>query len=260
MKCERRGAFRVPIQVGVKLRLRSEQDTVDIEGILLDLSDNGMDVLAAQPLYPSAIVEARFSLPNSPFLFEIGGEVAWANPNGESGVRFTDTSESLRAALARWVEENSQESSRAKPEPLPGCTLTDLSPSGCYIETSSPIPERTLVALCLAVKGAELQTQGLVRVMHPGHGMGIEFAVRTHEQREQTSRFIQSLTEQPGTRPELLVFPKTLGVSGNESCALSDEMEDLLLDLLRNHEAFSEDTFIVALRSQRGREIVESQA
>ena len=34
---------------------------------------------------------------------------------------------------------------------------------------------------------------------------------------------------------------------------LPDEMEDPLLDLIRNHEAFSEETFLEALRSQRPR-------
>jgi CheY-like chemotaxis protein len=89
LKRERRTAFRVPIQVAVKLQLASrDEGSTEIEGILLDLSETGMDVLASQPLYPSARLKATFLLPNAPAEFELTGEVAWANPNGESGVRF----------------------------------------------------------------------------------------------------------------------------------------------------------------------------
>ncbi len=36
----------------------------------------------------------------------------------------------------------------------------------------------------------EVQAEGMVRVMHPGFGMGIEFAARTAEQRSQVEHFI----------------------------------------------------------------------
>ena len=49
MKRERRNAFRVPIQVEVKLRLENPDGMPEMEGILLDISDSGMDVLAPQP-------------------------------------------------------------------------------------------------------------------------------------------------------------------------------------------------------------------
>src|SRR5713101_5323875 len=76
IKRERRSSFRVPIQVAVKLQLENGGGPAEIEGILLDLSDNGMDVLAAQPLYPGGSLRARFTLPDSPAEFEVLGEVA----------------------------------------------------------------------------------------------------------------------------------------------------------------------------------------
>jgi hypothetical protein len=36
------------------------------------------------------------------------------------------------------------------------------------------------------------------------------------------------------------------------------EIEDPLLDLLRNHESFSEEMFLQALKSQRSAEVIES--
>jgi DNA-binding response OmpR family regulator len=257
IKRERRSSFRVPIQVAVRLRLENAGGPAEIEGILLDLNDNGMDVLAAQPLYPGGSLRAGFTLPDSPAEFEVLGEVAWANPNGESGVRFTGTPENVRAALRCWLRENSKPALPAEAEPVADCKLTDLSLGGCYIETASPFPERTQVVLTLRVDGVELQAQGLVRVMHPSRGMGIEFAAHASERAE---NFIQFLSSRPGIEPQLLVSPQPLDAAAPDTySAHRDDVEDSLLDLLRNHESFSEEMFLEALRSQRNAEFVQSE-
>jgi len=263
IKRERRTAFRVPIQVAVKLTLANgEEGAAEIEGILLDLSETGMDVLAAQPLYPSARLKMSFLLPNAPSEFEIGGEVAWANPNGESGVRFCDTPESVQGALHWWLAQNSKPGIPVAPEAVADCRLTDLSLGACYVETASPFPERTQVVLILGADKLEFRAQGLVRVMHPSRGMGVEFAVRTAEQRQHTEEFIEFLTSRPGVRPQLRVAPQPLAGDRDEESAILEqfgsEIEDPLLDLLRNHESFSEEMFLEALKSQRSGEVVES--
>ncbi len=265
IKRERRTAFRVPIQVGVELSLRNDAASSSIEGILLDISETGMDVLASQPLYPSARVQARFTLPNSASELALNGEVAWANPNGESGVRFSETPESLRVALQSWLAENSTQCLSPEPEAVSDCRLTDLSLGACYVETASPFPERTQVILILRAESVEFRAQGLVRVMHPTRGMGIEFATRTHEQRHQTEGFIDFLTSRPGVQPDLRVAPQPLAPDEDSSVLLltdgtddAVDVDDSLLDLLRNHESFSEEMFLQALRSQRSAEFVES--
>ena len=259
IKSERRHSFRVPIQVAVKLRLENGDGPREIEGILLDLSDDGMDILAARPLYPGASLHARFTLPDSPSEFEILGAVAWANPNGESGVRFTGTPENLRAALRCWLRENSKPAAPVATEPVADCKLTDLSLGGCYVETASPFPERTPVVLTLGADGVELQAQGLVLVMHPSRGMGIEFAAPAHGQRTQTESFIRFLASRPGVEPELQVSPH-MQERANDTCrSHSQDGEDPLLDLLRHHESFSEEMFLEALRSQRNAEFVNSK-
>src|SRR5438309_1044734 len=50
LKSERRRKFRVPVQLSVTL---SWQDAPEVEGIMLDVSEDGMDVLSAQPLQGS---------------------------------------------------------------------------------------------------------------------------------------------------------------------------------------------------------------
>ena len=255
IKRERRTAFRVPIQVGVTLRLPAQAGASEIEGILLDLSETGMDVLSSQPLYPLARLDVRFTLPNSPSELQLAGEVAWANPNGESGVRFADLPDPVHAALHGWLAEHVKEVPD-EPDAVPDCKLTDLSLGACYVETASPFPEQTQVVLILRAEGVELRAEGLVRVMHPTRGMGIEFSLRTGEQRRHTEDFIQFLASHPGVQPELAVAPQGLA-SGPEHVGADGSIDDPLLDLLRNHESFSEEMFLQALRSQRSAECPE---
>jgi CheY-like chemotaxis protein len=256
IKSERRSSFRVPIQVAVKLRLESG-DPLEIEGILLDLSDSGMDVLASESLYPGASLGARFTLPNSPAEFEVTGQVAWANPNGESGVRFTGTPDNVRLAMRCWLRENSQAAVAVQEEAAADYKLTDLSLGGCYIESASPFPERAQVALTLRADELQLQAQGLVRVMHPSRGMGIELATDAPEQRIRIEKFIQFLTSHPGIEPQTRISPQSLEGVPDTYSTHDDALEDPLLDLLRNHESFTEEIFLEALRGQRGADFVQ---
>jgi CheY-like chemotaxis protein len=255
IKRERRRSFRVPVQVPLQLRV---QNGPEMEAILLDLSEGGMDVLAAQPLYPSAAVSARFMLPGGNVEIEPRGEVAWANPNGQSGVRFSDLNETLRNTLRGWVAANAPELPPDDPEPVSQCKLTDLSLGGCYVETASPFPEHSGIVLSLRAEDMDVQVEGLVRVMHPEHGMGIEFASRTAEQRQQVETFIDFLTSRPGTLPELLITPRALTAASSEyeNASGGEELEDPLLELLRGGASLGQDEFLGALRKQRHSEEV----
>lgn len=257
IKRERRTAFRVPVQLPVKLRVENGSE---MEGIVLDLSEDGLDVLAAQPLCPAAKINARFTLPDQDTEMDVRGEVAWANPNGESGVRYTDIPEHLRRSLREWVVTNAAEMPDG-PEPVSVCRLSDLSLGGCYVETESPFPERSGIVLCLKAAGLEVQAEGRVRVMHPEFGMGIEFASGTAEQREQVGTFIGFLTSRPGTVPQLLITPKTMAaVSASDypKSKGSTEPEDLLIDLLGRADSLNQEDFLKELRQQRNSEEVAS--
>jgi CheY-like chemotaxis protein len=250
IKRERRRSFRVPVQVPVQLNL---EDNTELEGILLDLSEDGMDVLAARPLYPSAHITCRFNLLDAFGEVVVSGQIAWANPNGQSGVRFVDMPEELRQNLRGWVTANAPELPPEDPEPVSQCTLTDLSLGGCYVQTESPFPERSAVVLALTAGEMEVQTEGVVRVMHPAYGMGIEFPSRTEEQRQQVSEFIDVLSSAPGTAPKLTVTPRALIARGDDTNGQrTEDLGDALLELLRSHESLTQEDFLRCLRNQRG--------
>lgn len=259
LRRERRRSFRVPVQAPVQIALSGGDQ---IEGIMLDLSQTGMDVLAAQPLHAAALLGLRFSLPDGSLEVDTHGEVAWANPNGQSGVRFLDLPDTQREKLKVWLLANATEIPPEEPDPVSVCKLTDLSLGGCYVETESPFPERALVDLCLKAADMEIHADGMVRVMHPGAGMGLEFPSRTTEQRETVAHFIEFLTSRPGTMPELLISAKSLVADPAQfqqpNNTVDDSLEDPLLELLRNGQSFTREEFVTELQRQRNPEAVAS--
>src|SRR5579864_3080323 len=204
---ERRRAFRVPVQAPVAIALHDQRK---VEGILLDLSETGMDVLTAEPQVAGALLAFQFQLPDGALQVEAHGQVAWANPNGQTGVRFLDVAPEVSSSLGKWLKAAAATTGAVADEVVPHCKLTDLSLGGCYVETTAPFPERALIDLCLRTGELEVHTEAMVRVTHPGRGMGVEFPSRTPEQRAQVGNVIDFLRSTPDTAPDLIVSPKAL--------------------------------------------------
>ena len=259
LRKERRRSFRVAVQAPVQLSLAGGDP---IEGIMLDLSQTGMDVLAAQPLLPAALIGLRFSLPDGSLEIDAHAEVAWANPNGQSGVRFLDLPATQVEQLRAWLLANAREVPLEEADPVSLCKLTDLSLGGCYVDTESPFPENALIDLCLKAADIEIHADGIVRVMHPASGMGVEFPSRTSAQRETVAHFIEFLTSRPGTMPELLISPKAIVADESQfdqpAGSAEEHLEDPLVELLRTGESLSRDEFVAELQRQRNPEAVAS--
>jgi DNA-binding response OmpR family regulator len=255
---ERRRAFRVPVQAPVEITL---PDSRKVDGILLDLSETGMEVLTAEPLERGALLAFHFQLSDRTLEIEARGEIAWANSNGQNGVRFVDLGAAFAAKLKMWLQAAATIVGSEASEAVPNCKLTDLSLGGCYVETDAPFPERALVDLCLKTAELEVHTEGMVRVAHPGHGMGVEFPSRTAEQRAQVANLIHFLRQGPSTMPELIISPRALVAdlkqfeSADKTVADSpEELEDALLELLRRGAALQQEEFLSELKQQRNPE------
>lgn len=249
LKRERRRSFRVAVQAAVSL---STSEIPSLEGILLDLSSGGMDVLAAQPLSPPALVHFGFELPEGAAKLEGEAEVVWSSPNGQLGLRFLDMPVEMRDKLGEWLTAHAQEALPEEPDPVSRCKLTDLSLGGCYVESESPFPQASAVDLCLKAEGMEIHTEGVVRVMHPTHGMGIEFPARTEEQRKSVADFIEFLSKVPGTTPQLEISPRALVADKQElDQKPATESEDPLLELVRTGSTLEQEQFLSQLHAQR---------
>jgi len=251
LKRERRQSLRVAVQAAASIRI-DESNTV--EGIVLDLSTGGMDVLTAKPLPSAALVRVSFQLPDGGAGVEGDAQVTWSTANGQTGLRFLDMDAKIREGMGEWLVARSQDALPEEPDAVSQCKLTDLSLGGCYVQTESPFPQSSAVDLCLRAAGMEIHAEGLVRVMHPGHGMGIEFPARTEEQRKSVGEFIEFLTGQPGATPQLEISPRSLvanAVDLNQTSSAATDAEDPLLDLLRTGNAMDEEAFLAELHRQR---------
>ena len=250
LKRERRQSLRVAVQAAASIHM---DDHSTLEGILLDLSTGGVDVLAAKPLPSGTTVRISFQLPDGAGI-EGDAEVAWSIANGQTGMRFLDMDAKMRDELCQWLSDRSQDALPEEPGAVTQCKLTDLSLGGCYVQTESPFPQSSAVDLCLRAAGMEIHTEGLVRVMHPGHGMGIEFPARTEEQRKSVGDFIEFLTGQPGATPQLETSPRSLvanAVDLNRTSSAATDADDPLLELLRTGPALEEEAFLAELQRQR---------
>jgi CheY-like chemotaxis protein len=262
---ERRRAYRVPVQAPVELAL---PDTCKLEGILLDLSETGMDVLTAEPQVQGALLNFRFQLPDGSLEVHAQGEVAWASANGQTGVRFLDLDPTIKAQLQVWLKAAAGTTTAGPEESVSHCKLTDLSLGGCYVETDSPFPEQALVDLCLRAGEMAVHTEGMVRVAHPGHGMGVEFPSRTQEQRAEVGNLINLLRSCRESMLELSVSPRALTADlsqferaekledENSESPAPEDLEDPLLELLRQGTKLQQEDFFEELRRQRSGESV----
>jgi CheY-like chemotaxis protein len=253
---ERRRAFRVPVQAPVQITVAEGRK---LDGILLDLSETGMDVLTAEPQVAGSTLKFHLQLPDGALEFDADGRVAWANPNGQTGVHFIDMPEALVSQLRTWLKAAATTAGNEGDEVVPHCKLTDLSLGGCYVETDAPFPERALIDLCFKTGELEVHTEGMVRVAHPEHGMGVEFPSRTPEQRAQVENLINFLRSSRDATPELMISPRALVADltqfeNGEPADASSELEDQLLELLRRGTSLQQDDFLTELRRQRNPE------
>ena len=99
--------------------------------------------------------------------------------------------------------------------------------------------------------GAELHAQGIVRVMHPDKGMGVEFTQSTRENRAAVEMFLGVLTENRSLLPELFVQPEGLETASILKKPIPPDLEDPLLQLFYSQEPLAAEEFHDALRKQR---------
>jgi len=245
MKRERRRHARIPIQLAVEFH--GEQSTF-MRANTIDLGENGMAVNAKARSLPTNF-QVRFTLPGVGVNVDCRGEVAWEG--GQLlGIRFCDLAVETRDQLKQWVGRQLL-GNDAEEMPV-RCKLTDLSLSACYLQTESPFPVRTRLQLMMKVGELAVETEGIVRLMHPGTGMGVEFTKNTSLQKAHVEDFIRTLVSTTGAVPDIEVKPDAIDNSSDAYSfwQLPDERMDPLLSLFRTD--LPPDLFHMELRKQRG--------
>jgi len=251
MKRERRRHARIPIELPVELKIDGGYGTV--EATTADLGENGMAV-RLRDRKPQSSFRVGFTLPGTLARIECRGEVAWEG-NRVLGIRFCDLAPEPAQQLKQWIARQLMGSDAD--EPPVNCKLTDLSLGACYLQTESPFPVRTRLQLMMKVESLALQVEGIVRVMHPGTGMGVEFTRNSSAQRGLVEEFIEALVHSNGAVPELQVRPDAIDNSSAaySSWQISGERGDPLLSLFRSKTDLPADMFHTELRKQRGPQV-----
>jgi CheY-like chemotaxis protein len=68
-----------------------------------NLSIGGVGVRVSEPIDEDEIIQLHFSLPGSAKCLRARGEVAWADPEGNTGIKFIGMSQECSKALAQWL-------------------------------------------------------------------------------------------------------------------------------------------------------------
>jgi c-di-GMP-binding flagellar brake protein YcgR len=246
MKSERRRNARVAVEIPVVMR--SPEAGSNMKVTTIDLSEGGMAVSVPKRRRPTGHWQAVFTLPGSGTTLELPAEFAWEGEKEQAGLRFQQMAPEATQQLREWLKQNSPDAEQDDP-PI-RCQLTDMSLGGCYLEMASPFPASSRVSLSMRAAGVEVRAQGVVRVMHPDKGMGVEFTQATPEHRAAVEKFLEVLNENRSLMPELLVEPEGLESepSANQPAA---DMDDPLLQLFYG-EALTAEQFREALQKQRG--------
>jgi hypothetical protein len=79
-------------------------------GIIRNLSGEGVAVQAVAALRPEQNVRVRFELRYPQLRVETRGEVMWANPGGQCGIRFLDLDPAIMQQIHAWIFESLLES------------------------------------------------------------------------------------------------------------------------------------------------------
>ena len=246
MKSERRRNVRVAVEIPVVMR--SAEAGGNVKATSTDLSEGGMAIALPHGRRPSGRCQILFTLPGSNTPIEIAADFAWGGAREQAGLRFVQPSGQVTLQLREWLNKNSPDSEQDDP-PI-RCQLTDLSLGGCYLEISSPFPVSSRLTLSMRAAGVELRVQGVVRIMHPDTGMGVEFTQNTPEHRAALENFLSVLTENRTLLPELFVQPEGLELESPKPEAARDNSDDPLVQLFRG-EPLSAEAFHDTLRKQR---------
>jgi c-di-GMP-binding flagellar brake protein YcgR len=248
MKRERRRHERILVQVPVTVIFEKSKTPLRIK--TADLGEGGMAVQLNQGLGHSGPFQVQFTIPGSDYKVDCAAEVAWENGMQQAGFRFKDLALEPHKHLLAWIASHSADLD--KDDPPIQCKLTDLSLGGCYLETATPFPQRTRVTLSMRVGMLQVEAEGVVRVLHPDMGMGVEFTQGTTEQRQQVEKFIHALMNSNGVLPDLMVEPQGIEPGEPQAVATQQEGDDPLVFLFQHKAELTAEAFHAELRRQRG--------
>jgi hypothetical protein len=109
MKADRRGTPRHKLSVLGYLHWGAAELPV----LILDVSEQGVALQAAEMLPATGAVWLRFILPETEILIEATGQMIWSEGNGRAAMFFTRMNPASRKQINGWLEKRSVKKSEA---------------------------------------------------------------------------------------------------------------------------------------------------
>jgi CheY-like chemotaxis protein len=106
------------------------------ESIILNISQRGLAIQAAQPLTRGQMIYVSFLLPDTFDLVEGMVEVMWADGIGRAGIEFRTLAEDMQQMMSRWVFSRARAQNLILSEPIP--EFEDEFDPAQRIETARP--------------------------------------------------------------------------------------------------------------------------
>ena len=104
---ERRRDYRYPIEVRTFIK---EGSNSEFSGVSTNISETGIAIKSPAPLTVGTTVQLCLDLPGMPERLKVCSEVCWTNPDGRTGLRFSDLCGSTAERLQLWLTERMSES------------------------------------------------------------------------------------------------------------------------------------------------------
>src|SRR5579859_5240410 len=92
---------RNPVQLPIFL---SFGEVIDRSAEAFNLSLGGIGVHMAEPIEEDDMVQVRFRLPDCATSIRARGEIAWSDPEGNTGIKFLGMNPESHGSLAEWLE------------------------------------------------------------------------------------------------------------------------------------------------------------
>jgi hypothetical protein len=103
-------------------------------------------------------------------------------------------------------------------------SMTDISRTGCYLETLTTLPRNAKCELMLNVEGTEIRAGAEVRVSHPSMGMGLQFNDVDPTEQKKLDDLLAKLA---GGKPHEEAVSDSPAVSNEFATALAASAEEL---------------------------------
>ena len=107
MRPDRRSAARHKLEALVYLQF----GIAALPAIVLDITEKGLALQAAEPLPSLEEIPFRFVLPGTPHMVDGSGEMIWADENGRVGMLFTEIAAASKKHLKEWLAKHAPKKS-----------------------------------------------------------------------------------------------------------------------------------------------------